>query len=145
MTAAAGAMIATASADVEREKPNPWLDCGIGAAIFPGDNVEVAAAISNIIWDWGTTAVTSAQSSPDTCNGLSNVAMAQFVQSTYASLETELATGEGENLAALAELVGASDAEAFAVALREEFAPVVASGEANAEKLYYAAEAVAKG
>ncbi|MCG8442673.1 MAG: DUF3015 domain-containing protein [Caulobacterales bacterium] len=89
-----------------RDTPNPWLDCGIGAMIFPDDNVEAAAGISNIIWDLGTTAVTSAQSSPDTCNGTSNVRSAMFIQRTYGSLELEIAKGEGEHLKALSELMG---------------------------------------
>ncbi|NNC49859.1 MAG: hypothetical protein HKO01_04930 [Flaviramulus sp.] len=30
----------------ERDKINPWLDCGIGAMIFPDENLEVGAGIS---------------------------------------------------------------------------------------------------
>ena len=50
--------------------PNPWTDCGLGALVFSGvdgDGGKIGAAISNIIWDLGTTAVSSATSSPDTC------------------------------------------------------------------------------
>lgn len=140
LTAFAASMAMAATA----EEPNPWTDCGIGAAIFPGDNVEIAAGISNIIWDLGTTAVTSAMSSPETCAGLDDVETAMFIERTYATLESELATGEGENLVALAELVGAEDTDTFVVALRQEFASSVAAGEARAETLYYAAQAVAK-
>lgn len=135
-------MALTATAQEKREKPNAWVDCGIGAMIFPSDNLEVAAAVSNIIWDLGTTAVTSALSSPESCSGLDNVEMAVFIQSTYASLESDLAKGEGDNLSALAELANVEDKDAFVVALREEYAVSVASGNANAEALYYAAEAV---
>ena len=138
LAAAAAAVAMSASAD----DINPWTDCGIGAAIFPGS--ETGAIISNVIWDLGTTAVTSAMSSPESCSG-DNVETAMFIQNTYASLETELATGEGENLDALAELVGAEDKDAFTVALRTEFAPVVAAGEARPETLYFATQAVAQG
>ncbi|MFT6992708.1 MAG: hypothetical protein ACJASL_004709, partial [Paraglaciecola sp.] len=34
-------------------KLNPWQDCGLGAMVFPDNGV--AAAISNVIWDLGTT------------------------------------------------------------------------------------------
>ena len=36
---------------------NPWKHCGIGAMIF--DDNGAAAAISNIIWDLGTTALST--------------------------------------------------------------------------------------
>lgn len=142
VAAVAVAMSASAFAQgTTRTELNPWLDCGIGAMIFPSANLEVGAGLSNIIWDLGTTAVISAQSSPDQCNGTDNVEMAMFIQRTYATLEAEVAKGEGENLVALGELMGVEDQGAFVVALREEFAPVVASGEARAETLYFAAKA----
>jgi len=128
--------------DKMRDEINPWLDCGIGAMVFPSANHEVGAGLSNVIWDLGTTAVTSAMSSPETCNGTDNVKTAMFIERTYATLETELAKGEGENLAALAELMEVSDTETFVVALREEFASVVAAGDARAETLYLTAQSV---
>ncbi|MBI3771765.1 MAG: hypothetical protein HY272_03590 [Gammaproteobacteria bacterium] len=42
---------------------NPWLDCGIGAMIFT--ETKWAAVTSNVIWDLGTTAVTSGASTPN--------------------------------------------------------------------------------
>lgn len=82
---------------------NPWMECGIGAMIFP-DN-QTAAAISNIIWDLGTTAVTSAQTSRDQCKG-SGVSAAMFVQATYPSLSRDTAIGEGEFLNTLLDQAG---------------------------------------
>lgn len=143
LSAFAVSMALTVSAQEKRAQPNAWVDCGIGAMIFPSENLEVAAAVSNIIWDLGTTAVTSALSSPESCSGLDNVEMAMFIQSTYASLESDLAKGEGENLDALVELANVEDKDMFVSALRENYAQVVASGNANAESLYYAVEAVA--
>ncbi|MEM9810628.1 MAG: DUF3015 family protein [Pseudomonadota bacterium] len=133
------------SGTVMRDAPNPWLDCGIGAMIFPDDNLEVGAGISNVIWDLGTTAVTSAQSSPDTCNGTSNVKMAVFIERTYPTLETEIAKGYGDNLDALAAMVGADDEATFVAALRREMAEVVLADDADKpEALYFAALAAAE-
>lgn len=129
LSATAGilAMPNGATAQTTREAPNPWLDCGIGAMIFPDANLEVAAAVSNIIWDWGTTAVISAASSPDTCAGMDNVATAMFIQYSFANLELETAKGEGEYLTALSDMVGCADASAFAGAVRSDFATMVAA------------------
>jgi len=141
---------ASAFAQTTREAPNPWLDCGIGALIFPSANLEVGAGLSNIIWDLGTTAVTSAQSSPETCNGLDNVTSAAFIQRTYPTLEKELARGYGDNLTALATLFEVEDEAAFVATLRQEMAAQVAaptfaelSYDEKAQALYFAAERVA--
>ncbi|MEM9839097.1 MAG: DUF3015 family protein [Pseudomonadota bacterium] len=141
--------VASASAQTAtRSEPNPWLDCGIGAMIFPSANLEVGAGISNIIWDLGTTAVTSAQSSPETCNGLDNVTSAMFIKRTYPTLETELAKGEGEHVTALAALSGADDVEEFTASLRAQMASEVAkptfaalSEDEKAQLLYAASQA----
>ena len=65
---AATLMTATLSGQaMAQENINPWKHCGIGAIIF--DDNGTAAAISNIIWDLGTTAVSSKVSSADSCEG----------------------------------------------------------------------------
>jgi len=86
--------------------PNPFSDCGIGAALFP--NTPVAAVISNVIWDVGTTAVISAVSSKDTCSG-KRASAALYINQTYASLEIDAAKGEGQYLATLADVMGCDD------------------------------------
>lgn len=78
--------------------PNPFSDCGIGAALFKTN--KVLAVTSNVIWDVGTTAVTSATASPETCSG-KNVTAARFILDSYDSLAEETARGTGEHLAAL--------------------------------------------
>lgn len=78
--------------------PNPFSDCGIGAALFAEN--KVLAVTSNIIWDIGTTAVTSATASPETCSG-KNVDAAAFILNSYDSIIEDTARGEGEHLAAL--------------------------------------------
>ena len=85
------------------EGPNPYSNCGIGGAIFP--TVSWAAATSNVIWDLGTTAVSSATLSPETCNA-KTVAMAEFIQGSYASLETDILKGRGDYLTGLSEVSG---------------------------------------
>lgn len=106
--------------------PNPFSDCGIGAALFP--NTDWAAVTSNIIWDIGTTAVTSATASPETCNGKS-VATAQYIHRTYDTLVEDVAKGEGEYLSAAFDLVGCAgnDQAAASVSLRQQIATELTS------------------
>jgi hypothetical protein len=94
------------AADAAGTGPNPYSDCGIGAALFP--NTPVGAVISNVIWDIGTTAVISAVSSKDTCNGKRATA-ALYINQTYASLEIDAAKGDGQYLATLADVMGCED------------------------------------
>ncbi|RUO37353.1 hypothetical protein CWE13_05160 [Aliidiomarina shirensis] len=126
---------------------NPWLDCGIGALIFPDH--ETVAAISNIIWDLGTTAVTSASASRGSCNGNRLVA-AQFVTDSYANLEEEVAQGEGKHLQAMLNLMQCeTSAQPAAInAIRSNFAHVMSAEEfatlaqeQKAEALFYVTEA----
>ncbi|MDQ7049624.1 MAG: DUF3015 family protein [Enterobacterales bacterium] len=81
--------------------PSPYIDCGIGGALFK--NTPWAAAISNIIWDAGSTAITSATASPETCNG-KDVAVAEFINRTYDNLIEDTAKGNGEYLTAVFDL-----------------------------------------
>lgn len=77
---------------------NPFVDCGIGAALFP--NTDWAAVTSNVIWDAGTTALISATASEETCSG-GDVATAQLIHDKFELLETDLMLGYGDNLNAL--------------------------------------------
>lgn len=92
-------------ADTTQQKvgsgPNPFSDCGIGAALFK--DVSWAAVTSNIIWDLGTTAVTSATLSPQTCSKQS-VKAALLIRDTYAQVVEEAARGNGAHLSAALEL-----------------------------------------
>lgn len=100
--------LATTTAIAESAKPNPYSDCGIGAALFAKN--ETAAIISNVIWDLGTTAFTSATASPDTCKAKS-VETAQFILESYDNLTEEVAQGSGEHLAALMDILSVEEAE----------------------------------
>ena len=61
---------------IAESKPSPYPDCGIGAALFENNT---GATISNVIWDLGTTALTSATASPETCEGF-NPDAAAFIE-----------------------------------------------------------------
>lgn len=94
----AGALVSTPSFAADKAPgsgPNPYADCGIGSALF-GDT-KWAAVTSNTIWDLGSTALTSATSSPETCSGKKVVA-AKFISDTYSNLAEEAASGQGEHL-----------------------------------------------
>jgi hypothetical protein len=87
--------------------PNPWTDCGIGALIFSksGAAAKPLAAISNIIWDLGSTGSTSSSSSPDTCAG-ADVSAAMFIQENLNVIEEQVAIGSGDHLAAVLDIYG---------------------------------------
>lgn len=87
--------------------PNPFTDCGIGAALFP--DTHWAAVTSNVIWDVGTTAVISATASPETCQG-SAAQAAKFINDTYDSVIEDTARGDGEYVATLLEIYGCEKA-----------------------------------
>lgn len=115
---------------------NPWQDCGIGAMVFPANGV--AAAISNIIWDLGTTAVTSNVSSQNSCNS-EKAKTAMFIKATLPALEQDVATGEGEYLTAMLEIRGcaASSHTDIVEAVRQDLVQKTAD---NAEALYNVVE-----
>lgn len=84
---------------------NPWVDCGIGAMIF--SETKWAAVTSNILWDYGTTAVTSASASPNTCeSSRAKMDAALLINNSYEKLAEETATGQGEHLTALLNTFG---------------------------------------
>ncbi|WP_419147433.1 DUF3015 family protein [Pseudoalteromonas 'SMAR'] len=125
----AGAFLA---APAQAQNINPWQQCGIGAMIFPDNGA--AAAVSNIIWDLGTTAVSTKISSQESCAG-ANVKTAMFIQQTFPVLEQEIAQGEGEYVAAMLNVRGC-DATAHAdivTAIRNDYAQKPAT---DAQSLY---------
>jgi len=109
-------------------------ECGIGAALFK--HTPAAAAISNIIWDLGTTATFSDITGK--CSYGKNLKVAMFVSSSYDTLETELASGNGEYVETLASLSGKTVSD-----IRNEFTGIMASKDytsmtkmEKADKLY---------
>ncbi len=143
MALAALALAGNAYAQVEPGKQttdrpiNPFSDCGLGAAFFPNSDQAWAAIITNVTWDLGTTAVISAVSSPNTCNG-GRVKTAMYITQTYASLEAETAVGEGKYLTAMADVMACDSAArpALFTRVRGEMAGVMsAPGFAEQDKI----------
>jgi len=125
-------MTSVVAEEVTMKKLNPWQDCGIGAMVFPSNGA--AAAISNIIWDLGTTAVLTNVSSQESCNG-DQAKTAMFIEATLPVLEQEVAAGEGEYVTAMLELRGCeiSSHTAIIEAVRKD---VTLEATDNAEALY---------
>lgn len=122
---------------------NAWTQCGIGGMIFK--EIPVAAAISNIIWDLGTTAVISMAASPETCKGV-NIAAASFINESLDSIESDIAKGEGRHMVAMLSLMGCRQEAHAAVskAIRNELANDENFSEldhtAKAQQVYVTAE-----
>jgi len=90
--------------------PNPFKDCGIGAALF--ENTPWAAVLSNTIWDAGTTAVTSATASPETCNNSNpEVKTSVFIYENFESVEQDFVEGQGEYVKNLGNVMGCTTQE----------------------------------
>lgn len=105
LTAAILALPIGAHADQKAQGsgPNPYTECGIGAAIFP--TVAWAAATSNAIWDLGTTALSSASMSPEMCNA-KKVKTASLIIETLEAMEADVANGGGTYTTALTDTMG---------------------------------------
>lgn len=87
----------------ERTFADIYTDCGLGAMIAP--NSDAVAAVTNVTWDLGTTAISSNSSSPDTCSG-GKESSAKLIHDAYPLLEEELAHGSGEYVSALMTMAG---------------------------------------
>ena len=101
--------LSNASAQEEEENvsvSNALEECGIGAIIFPRS--KNGALISNLIWDFGTTAYSSQSSSPGSCNGVS-VTAAIFIDQTYPVLEEQFVKGGGANVTALMSILNCGE------------------------------------
>lgn len=119
------------------EKPtiNPWKHCGLGAMIF--DDNSTAAAISNVIWDLGTTAVSSKISSEDSCEG-KEVKTAQFIQDNYDQVIEETSQGGGIHLTAMLNMLEVEESQQPQVlkTIRTEIAGQVMAKQATPEAYY---------
>ncbi|MFT7675962.1 MAG: hypothetical protein ACI845_004389 [Gammaproteobacteria bacterium] len=107
-----------------------FTKCGIGAMIFKENGT--LAAISNVIWDSGTTAVTSGLAGAG-CNGMEMEAeAASMIYQKYAALEEETASGKGQHLAALMDLYQCDSGDRAAVVsgIREDFTSMVSGQQA---------------
>lgn len=102
--------------------PNPYTDCGIGSTF---DN-KAAASSSNAIWDLGSTALTSATSSPENCRKR-KVETSKLILETLPELEKDVVLGKGKYLSALNEVMGCDSSiqNKFNTKLRKIYADVV--------------------
>ncbi len=130
---------------------NPWVDCGIGSMIFT--DTGWAAAISNVTWDLGSTAVTSNLSSQNTC-GSKTAKMAMLIGTTYANLEEETVQGGGHNMTAMLNVASCKPAAQTGIiqAVRADFVQslqnperVAMSEQAKAEAYYNLVQAKVSG
>ncbi len=109
-----------------RDFADIYTECGLGAMIAPKN--PVVAAVTNVTWDLGTTAVSSNISCPDECKG-GQEKVASFIYESYESLEKDLASGNGEYLDSLLELLmnKSYDKKYFIIGLRDDFKNIVAN------------------
>ncbi len=126
----------------ERAFGDIYKECGLGAMIFK--DTPIAAAVSNVVWDLGTTAILSNISSKENCKG-GTARVAAFINDSYEKIEKDLASGDGKYLRTLTNLVTTSSQskEEFVSTLRKNFSNIVASSDYSkltsyqkAEKLY---------
>ncbi|GAA6185160.1 MULTISPECIES: DUF3015 family protein [Alteromonadaceae] len=123
------------SATAQEKKVNPWKQCGIGAMIF--DDNRTAAAISNVIWDLGTTAVSSNVSSQDSCKGI-DVTAGLFIQQNFDIVVEQISQGEGDHLNAILDILEVEiDSRADVIAnVRSNAAIAIAANSATPESVY---------
>ena len=105
-------ILSTTPVSAEERIENAFEDCGIGAAIFPTN--KTAAVFSNVIWDLGTTAVSSQTSSPSSCAGEQTTA-AIFIDKTYPVLEEQFVKGGGSHVSALMNILNCGESTHQAV------------------------------
>lgn len=136
-------ILALTSIAQSQESINPWKHCGIGAMVW-GDK-ETGAIISNILWDLGTTAVSSKVSSADTCKG-APAQTAMFINESYDKLAEETAAGSGDHLTAMMDLMQceSNSQSDFIKAVRADFAESISKPKAasltrteKAEQYFY--------
>lgn len=110
-----------------------YTQCGLGGAIAP--NTPAVAAITNVTWDLGTTAISSNISSDGSCS-TGSAKVAAFISDSYPSLEKEVAQGEGQYLDTLVSMTKPADMTKadFVAAIRADFAGVAGSSASNVEK-----------
>jgi hypothetical protein len=129
LLAAASALSFSAAAEPmgegKREFADIYTQCGLGAMIAPTN--EVVAAITNVTWDLGTTAILSNASSAENCKG-GAAKKAAFIHNAYPKLAQDLARGDGQHLRALVTLAGckADSQGQVMTAMRGEFAQLTA-------------------
>lgn len=127
------------AADTNRTFADIYTDCGLGAMIAPSN--DAVAAVTNVTFDLGTTAISSNATSPETCQG-GQASAAAFIFEAYPSIEQDLARGEGEHLTALLKIAGCeADSNAdVAASLRRDLATLADSEDYSDRSTFERAE-----
>lgn len=109
-----------------REFADIYTECGLGAMIAP--NNDAVAAVTNVTWDLGTTAISSNATSPESCQG-GQGGSAAFIYDAYPNLEKDIAVGRGEHLDALLAIAGVDGSvqDDVSVELRDGFSALVSA------------------
>jgi aspartokinase len=104
-----------------RDFADIYTECGLGAMIAP--NNAAVAAVTNVTWDLGSTAISSDYSSANNCKG-GKAKTASLILHTYPQLEQDLARGTGEHLSAVLATAGctAASRDAVTASLRSSLA-----------------------
>jgi hypothetical protein len=94
-------------------------------------NTAWAAAISNVIWDLGTTAVTSNVSSQNTCGSSKASKVAMLIGTSYANLEDETVQGGGQHINAMMTVLSCEPSSQAKIiqSLKEDFTQSLQSTE----------------
>lgn len=100
-----------------------YTECGLGAMLFPTN--PTVAAITNVTWDLGTTAISSNASSEESCNG-GQEKTASLIYQTYPQLEKDISVGSGEHLTAMLDTAGCSveNRKTVSIELRSEMSGI---------------------
>ena len=85
-----------------------YKNCGLGGAIFPNGDQDVAAVIVNILVS-SPTVLTQGLLIPDSCSGAGGVS-ARMLNTAYPLFEMDVAVGEGEYITSLMNVMGCDEA-----------------------------------
>ena len=127
-------LLAFSQPSVAREFVDIYTQCGLGAMIAPTNGG--VAAITNVTWDSGTTAISSTSVRQIPARGKAKTAA--FIHESYGHIEKDLARGSGSHLDALLTLSGCrTEARgAISAALRKDFSTVAAKPDYSRQSRY---------
>ena len=113
---------------------NSQTGCGLGSQIINNDSSAVMLALqatTNGTSGNQTFGITSGTSGCQKTKLVMNDRAAEFVAANMDQLSREIAVGQGESVDTLAELLGATDKSAFALALQSNYNSIYASHKAQ--------------
>lgn len=108
--------------------------CGLGSLVFedePGKIQIVAATLNEIVFPQSS-AITSGTSN---CYESRRDTAALFITINHASLQTDIAKGQGDTLAGLEEIYGCKNKSEFRTSLRQNYNTIYSSPSVQPEKV----------